>query len=72
MPNRYRFVISYQLQGQVKSTEVTSDVDSMTPAQARYHLESLHTSALPADITAVEIRRDRGGKSAAALGLQER
>ncbi|MEK1904511.1 MAG: hypothetical protein AAAB13_01915 [Pseudomonas sp.] len=56
MSDTYLFLISYRLDSQARTTEVESEAEILTPEQARFHLESLHTSVLPAEITDVQVR----------------
>lgn len=55
MASNHLFLIRYRLDAQARSVEVQSEAETLTPEQARFHLESLHTSALPAQITDVEV-----------------
>lgn len=55
MSKNHYFLVSYRLGKQRKSTEVQTGAPVLTPEQARYHIESLHSSDLPNDITDVEV-----------------
>lgn len=71
MSKKYRFLINYHLKNQPQSTEVETEVEALTPEQARFHVESLHTSELPLDITEVQISPITRPKQDATLGLQQ-
>lgn len=69
MSRKYRFLINYNLKSQPKSAEVETEVESLTPDQARFFLESLHTSELPAHITDVVISKASTAKKGEPLRL---
>lgn len=50
-----RFRIHYELEGQPCSHEVDAPRGNLTPDQARFQLESLHSDSNPADITELRI-----------------
>ncbi|MBD9416159.1 hypothetical protein IB234_16485 [Pseudomonas sp. PDM16] len=68
MTKKYDFLVSYILDNQPKSTTVHADSESMTPNQARFYLQSLHTHALPDTITDVQVSRIDPRKIAEAPG----
>lgn len=55
MTHARRFRIHYELEGQPCSHEVDAPSGNLTPDQARFQLESLHSDANPADITDLRI-----------------
>ncbi|MNQ27785.1 hypothetical protein D3C85_410500 [compost metagenome] len=57
MTKKTLYLISYILNDQPCSVEVTSDSEAMTPDQARFYLGSLHTSESPESITDVQVTR---------------
>lgn len=56
MSKNHYFLVSYRLGKQKKSTEVQAGAPVLTPEQARYHIESLHSSDLPSEITDIEVK----------------
>lgn len=56
MSRNHYFLVSYRLGKQKKSTEVQAGASVLTPEQARYHVESLHSSDLPSEITDIEVK----------------
>ncbi len=56
MSRNHYFLVSYRLGKQKKSTEVQMGASVLTPEQARYHIESLHSSELPSEITDIEVK----------------
>lgn len=56
MSRNHYFLVSYRLGKQKKSTEVQTGASVLTPEQARYHVESLHSSELPSEITDIEVK----------------
>ncbi|OLU27446.1 hypothetical protein BVH03_14635 [Pseudomonas sp. PA15(2017)] len=56
MSRNHYFLVSYRLGRQKKSTEVQAAAPVLTPEQARYHIESLHGSQLPGEITDIEVK----------------
>ncbi|TBU83539.1 hypothetical protein [Phytopseudomonas dryadis] len=56
MSKNHFFVVSYRLGKHSRSTEVQAEAPALTPEQARYHIESLHSDALPSDITDIQVQ----------------
>lgn len=56
MSKNHYFLVSYRLGRQKKSTEVQAGAPVLTPEQARYHIESLHSSEQPSEITDIEVK----------------
>ncbi|AEF22784.1 MULTISPECIES: hypothetical protein [Pseudomonas] len=69
MSRNHYFLVSYRLGKQKKSTEVQAGASVLTPEQARYHIESLHSSELPSEITDIQVT-PRGGASDQEPGQQ--
>lgn len=57
MPKKTLYLISYILNDQPRSMEVTSDSAAMTPDQARFYLGSIHTCEIPEAITDIQVTR---------------
>lgn len=55
MSRNHYFLVSYRLGKQKKATEVQVGAAVLTPEQARYHVESLHSSELPSEITELQV-----------------
>ncbi len=70
MTQKYLFVVRYEVDGQARSIEVESEAESLTPEQARFHLESMHTSVLPAQITEVQVHKLADASREGAVGHQ--
>ncbi|KIP96623.1 MULTISPECIES: hypothetical protein [Pseudomonas] len=56
MSRNHYFLVSYKLGSQKKSTEVQAAAPALTPEQARHHIESLHSSELPSEITDIDVK----------------
>ncbi|UCJ15996.1 hypothetical protein K5Q02_19595 [Pseudomonas sp. MM211] len=56
MSRNHYFLVSYKLGNQKKSTEVQAEAPALTPEQARHHIESLHSSELPSEITDIDVK----------------
>lgn len=69
MSRSHYFLVSYRLGKQKKSTEVQAGASVLTPEQARYHIESLHSSELPNEVTDIQVT-PRGGASDLQPGQQ--
>lgn len=53
---KHRYLVSYIVDNQPSSTELASDAESLTPAEALEHLKALHgASAEPTDIQVTPI-----------------
>lgn len=57
MAKKHLFLVSYIIKGQPQSVEVESDTESLTPDQALYHLQGLHSESVSGDITDVQVMR---------------
>lgn len=56
MSRNHYFLVSYRLGKQQKSTEVQAGAPVLTPEQARYHIESLHSDELSSEITDIDVK----------------
>lgn len=68
MAKKYDFLVSYILDNQPTSVTVQADSESLTPDQARFYVQSLHTEALPGAITDVQVSRIDTQKTAVSPG----
>lgn len=50
-------LISYILHNQPHTVQVESDSDELTPDQARFYLNAIHTFEWPSEITDVQVTR---------------
>lgn len=57
------FHVTYQLDGDSRTLEVSTVSGVLTPEQARRHIESLHAGSLASDITVQDIREIPGGNT---------
>jgi len=70
MAKKYMFLIRYSLNAHAHSIEVESEAEALTIEQARFYLESLHTSQLPAQILDVEVSKLPESSQGAPAGRQ--
>ncbi|WP_339411402.1 hypothetical protein [Pseudomonas sp. EA_35y_Pfl2_R5] len=70
MPKKHMFLVRYSLNAQTHSVEVESEAEVLTPEQARFYIESLHTAKLPAQITQVQVSELKKSEHGAPVGRQ--
>ena len=68
MSKKYDFLVSFILDNQPQSVTVQADSETLTPQQALFYLQALHSEARPGAITDVQASRIDKEKTANSPG----
>jgi len=55
MADKHRFLVSYILNNQPKSTEIETEIESLKQEQTRSYLEALHATRGPDSLTDIQV-----------------